>query len=526
MIRGGATAVLTSEQVSKENVRIASLAQERRPLRAATLALLVLACLASTLVLTWSMLHARRLELSNAVIATSNNAHTLAEQANSSFKMADTVLLSLVDNVEVGGLSSTNVNRIRQLMTKHIIQLPALQGLFIYDEQGRWVVTSAGTRYDGRNNSDRAYFQFHKTHPSRDAHIGRPIIGRTSGVWVIPVSRRIEHPDGSFAGVALATIKIDFFRKIYESLDIGEDGKILMTLNEGALLLRVPFDPAGIGSDITPHPIFRLQAQKNFPNRGGDLRVDGRRRIYSYSRVGDYPVGIIVLRVKDQVLRPWLHTAGFAYLALVVLVGGLLVLGRRVFRQVVLRDQLQRELMETKEKLEAANATLSTMAYIDGLTDLFNRRYYEKTFERELRRACRSGASVAVLIIDVDHFKKFNDRYGHPLGDECLRKVAQAILAGMRRSGDMAARYGGEEFVVVLPDTDLAGAQMVAETIRAHVESLVIEHADASGGVVTVSIGAHAGIPRTADDSGAAFVAAADAALYRAKVNGRNSVAT
>lgn len=525
MIRGGATAVLTSEQVSKDNDRIASLAQERRPLRAATIALLVLACLASTLVLTWSMLHARRLELSNAAIATSNNAHTLAEQANSSFKMADTVLLSLVDNVEVGGLSDTSIDRIRQLMTKHVLQLPALQGLFIYDENGRWMVNSAGARFDGRNNSDRAYFQFHKTHPSREVHIGGPIVGRTSGVWVIPVSRRIEHPDGSFAGVALATIKIDFFRKIYESLEIGDDGKILMTLNEGTLLLRVPFDAAGIGSDITPHPIFRLQAQKNFPNRGGDLRVDGEHRIYSYSRVGDYPVGIIVLRSKDQVLRPWLHTAGFAYLALVVLVGVLLVLGRRVFRQVVLRDHLQRELMETKEELEAANSTLSTMAYIDGLTDLFNRRYYETMFEEELRRACRSGTSLAVLIIDVDHFKKFNDRYGHPLGDECLRKVARAILAGMRRSGDMAARYGGEEFVVVLPDTDLAGARMVAETIRAHVESLVIEHADGAGGVVTVSIGVHAGIPRTAHDSGAAFVAAADAALYRAKVSGRNRVA-
>ena len=524
MIRGGATAVLTSEQVPKENERIASLFRERRPLRAATIALLVLACLASTLVLTWSMLHARRLELSNAAIATSNNARTLAEQANSSFKMADTVLVSLVDNVEVGGLSGTNVNRIRQLMTKHIMQLPALQGLFIYDEDGRWMVTSAGTHYGGRNNGDRAYFQYHKTHPSRDLHIGSPIVGRTSGVWVIPVSRRIEHPDGSFAGVALATIKVDFFRKIYESLDIGDDGRILMILNEGALLLRVPFDAGSIGSDITPHPIFRLQAQKNFPNRSGDIRVDGERRIYSYARVGDYPVGIVVLRSKGEVLRPWMHTAGFVYLALVLLVGGLLVLGRRVFRQIVLRDHLQRELMETKEELEAANSTLSTMAYIDGLTDLFNRRYYEKVFERELRRACRNASSLAVLIIDVDHFKKFNDRYGHPLGDECLKKVAQAILAGMRRSGDMAARYGGEEFVVVLPDTDLAGARMVAETIRAHVENLVIEHADAAAGVVTVSVGAHAGVPR-GDDSGPVFIAAADAALYRAKMAGRNRVA-
>lgn len=472
------------------------------------------------------MVHSRRLELSNAAIATSNNAHTLAEQANSSFKMADTVLVSLVDYVEVQGLSSLSVNRLRNLMTKHIMQLPALQGLFIYDENGRWIVNSSGTRYDGRNNSDRAYFQFHQAHPSREVHIGRPIIGRTSGVWVIPVSRRIEHPDGSFAGVALATIKVDFFRKIYEGLEIGDDGGILMTLNEGALLLRVPFDPGSIGSNVTGHPIFRLAALKNFPNSSGETDVGNQACLYTYSRVGDYPAGIIVLRSKDQVLRPWMYTAGFAYLALALLVGGLLVLGRRVLRQIVLRDHLQRELLATQGELEAANSSLSTMAYIDGLTDLFNRRYYEQVFEREVRRACRNGLSVAVLIIDVDHFKKFNDRYGHPLGDECLKMVAQAILAGMRRSGDMAARYGGEEFVVVLPETDLPGARMVAETIRANVAAKAIEHKDADSGAVTVSIGAHAGIPVGGDGCTAAFIAAADAALYRAKAGGRNRVAT
>lgn len=525
MIRGGATAVLTSEQLPKQNDRIASLSRARRPLRAATVALLVLAGLASVLVLTWSMLHARRLELSNAAIATSNNAHTLAEQANSSFKMADTVLVSLVDNVEVEGLSNLSLNRMRNLMTKHVMQLPALQGLFIYDENGGWVVNSSGTRDAGRNNGDRDYFQYHRTHPSREVHIGRPIVGRTSGVWVIPVSRRIDHADGSFAGVALATIKVDFFRSIYEGLDIGGDGRILMTLNEGALLLRVPFDAGSIGSDVTRHPIFSLQSHKHFPNRGGRIDVDGEDRTYAYSRVGDYPVGIIVSRSRSEVLRPWLHMAAFAYLALVALVGGLLVLGVRVFRQIVLREQLQGELLATKGELEAANASLTAMAYIDSLTDLFNRRYYEKTFERELRRASRNGASLAVLIIDVDHFKKFNDRYGHPMGDDCLRKVAQAILAGMHRSGDMAARYGGEEFVVVLPDTDLAGAQMVAETIRANVEGLVIEHADAPSGVVTVSIGVHAAVPHSGEGSGAALVAAADTALYRAKMGGRNRVA-
>ncbi|MGI4720887.1 MAG: diguanylate cyclase [Janthinobacterium lividum] len=525
MKRDGAAALLRKELGREEDRRFGRLYGKRRSLKAATVSLVLLACLAAASVMAWNVANSRRLELANAGINASNTALTLANQASSSFNVADTVLVSLVDKIETEGWSELNVDRLRTLMAKQMDHLPALQGLFVYDETGRWIANSSGRKFDGRNNGDRAYFRYHKGSRDRGVHIGSPIIGRTSGAWVLPVSRRIEHPDGSFAGVALATIKIDFYRRIYESLDLGPGGQVLMTLNDGTLLLREPFDQRELGRSIASSPEFLLQAQQAFATRTIDTELEGEALIFSHARIGSYPVGITVVKSQDTILDAWRNSAVFACLAMLVLIAGLLLLGRRVVRQVALRDQLERELLSTKAGLETANAALSTMAYIDGLTELFNRRYYEQALQREIGRASRNRAPIAVLMLDVDFFKKYNDRYGHQAGDATLKAVAQAIQRGLRRSGDLAARYGGEEFVVILPDTDLAGAREVAETIRSAVQARALAHQDAPGGVITVSIGIHAAVPEGGAD-GAELVARADAALYRAKEAGRNRSAS
>lgn len=519
--RDGAVALLRKEMGREDNARVGRLVGERRPLKAATISLVVLACLTAALVLAWSLLHARELELDRARIAASNTTLTLANQASSSFNVADSVLVSLVDKIEAEGWSELNVDRLRTQMAKQMAHLPALQGLFVYDETGRWIANSSARKFDGRNNSDRAYFQYHKHSRDRGVHIGSPIIGRTSGAWVLPVSRRIEHPDGSFAGVALATVRIDFYRRIYEGLDLGPGGEVMMTIDDGTLLLRSPFDARELGRNIASSPVFLLQAKQGFATQTIDAVIDGRARIYSHARIGVYPVGITLLQDQHAVLAGWRHSAVFAGLALLLLVVGLLLLGRHVVRQLALREQLERELLSTKAHLETANTALSTMAYIDGLTELFNRRYYEQALQREVGRASRNGSSIAVLMLDVDFFKKYNDRYGHQAGDVTLKAVARSIQRGLRRSGDLAARYGGEEFVVILPDTDLAGAREVAETIRVAVQACAIPHEDAPLGVVTLSVGMCAAVPQSGE-GGAALVARADAALYRAKAAGRN----
>jgi diguanylate cyclase (GGDEF)-like protein len=185
--------------------------------------------------------------------------------------------------------------------------------------------------------------------------------------------------------------------------------------------------------------------------------------------------------------------------------------------------RLRRELEEKNRKLERANHLLRSLSFLDALTGIANRRYFDTMLDREWSRAVRAGSTISVVIADIDHFKLLNDGYGHPRGDECLKRVATAIVEASHRPADCVARYGGEEFAMILPETDAAGAGHTAERVRSSVESLGLEHQSSPFGIVTVSLGAATCVPadgRTAPD----LIAAADQALYRAKTGGRNRV--
>jgi diguanylate cyclase (GGDEF)-like protein/PAS domain S-box-containing protein len=177
----------------------------------------------------------------------------------------------------------------------------------------------------------------------------------------------------------------------------------------------------------------------------------------------------------------------------------------------------------TELELETAVHELSEQASTDGLTGLANRRAFDIALDREWRHAARVGAPLSLLMIDVDHFKKFNDRYGHQAGDDCLRAVADCVLGNIRRPRDLLARYGGEEFVVILPATTVEGADGMAHAIQRAVNAEVISHSGSPDGHVTVSIGVACSRPMR-DGGPALLVEAADSALYAAKRNGRNRV--
>ncbi len=169
--------------------------------------------------------------------------------------------------------------------------------------------------------------------------------------------------------------------------------------------------------------------------------------------------------------------------------------------------------------------SLETLAARDALTGLANRRTFDDTLLAEVRRACRAGSPLSVLMLDVDCFKSLNDTHGHQHGDECLKAVAQAVLSALRRAGDIAARYGGEEFSVILPDTDQSGAAIIAERIRQAVEDLGLRPGDSAvAPVVTISVGAATATSDNLDM--AELLQSADAALYRSKREGRNRVTT
>ena len=172
-----------------------------------------------------------------------------------------------------------------------------------------------------------------------------------------------------------------------------------------------------------------------------------------------------------------------------------------------------------------AQRNLEHLATQDGLTELPNRRSFDEALTAELRRAAREDQPLSLLMLDVDCFKAYNDNYGHQRGDECLKSVAQAIRGALLRAGDTAARYGGEEFAVLLPNTDVAGARLIAERICASVALLGIHHAASTAACyVTVSIGSATG--EGSDLDAARLLGAADSALYASKHGGRNRVTT
>ncbi len=226
------------------------------------------------------------------------------------------------------------------------------------------------------------------------------------------------------------------------------------------------------------------------------------------------PISVQILAMGDR-----LHL----FMGLMVLIFGFTMLAtsarmRRFFQDSVeLRAQLSVSI-ETSQELEQ-------MLRIDTLTGIANRRLFDEMLEEEWRRAQRDGTVLAVIIADIDHFKSFNDRYGHPAGDRCLIAVAHAMRDALHRPGDLVARIGGEEFAFLLPDTPLPGARAVAEQVRRGVLGLGLRHeAPSVAGQVTVSLGL-----AVADDPAIAspddLLRAADQALYRAKRGGRNQAA-
>jgi len=265
----------------------------------------------------------------------------------------------------------------------------------------------------------------------------------------------------------------------------------------------------------------------------------GSRRVAYYTNI---PPGRYVFRVRaanndgvwserDAVVRltlkphfrqtPWFLGVCAAGLVLAGFGGARMRAARARARE---RD-LERTVAERTLQLEEANSKLQQLSQVDALTGIANRRRFEETLAREWRRAMRDGMPLSLVMIDIDHFKDFNDNLGHQVGDQCLRRVAGEIREALTRPGDVVARYGGEEFGAVLPSTPSRGAFAVAEMLRARVEALGIAHPTAATRIVTISAGV-ATAASGGDSSPEALVAAADEALYRAKRAGRNRVET
>jgi diguanylate cyclase (GGDEF)-like protein len=360
-------------------------------------------------------------------------------------------------------------------------------------------------------------------------------------------------PDGKPAGVFVAELDLSWFSKIAGQIAGNPENRALVIDSKSDMLLAASAPAAGESGDVeNQHPALR--AFRTHPEGGvvDGVGPDKTSCIYGYAPIGAtsgrdprpgaiLAVGIAwdsVMADANRHLTIWIC---LALVAIAAAVGAAAWLAETsVLRPVRLITRVASRLSEGElgaradlaavsvDELIVLGRTLNTMAasleqlaLTDGLTNIANRRRFDAALELEIARAMRTNEPLALLMIDSDHFKAYNDRYGHAAGDTCLRRIASALQAVPRRPADLVARYGGEEFVILLPNTDSSGAVELAGKVLAMIRALGIRHADAPGGRVSVSVGIAAG--RLAlPEEGRHLLEKADKALYAAKAGGRD----
>lgn len=492
----------------------------KTPLSSSLKSLLAFVVLVSLVLLgatAWQAVQARDVQLRNAQISVGNLASSIDRQAVDAIQQADNVLVELSERVVEDGLGDAQRQRLSRLMRRHVQALEGLQGLFVYDAQGAWMATSFSPRDDRPNNRDREYFIYHREHADREVHIGPVVISRTTNEPVIPVSRRLENPDGSFAGVVLATIPVSYFERFFHRLALDDNGVIFLAMRDGTILVRRPARSPEQTNTLIKGEIFtRYLPQSRQGTAMVTSVVDGITRLYGYTESEQFPLVVAAGLSRQAILADWTADAYRDAMLVGVVIIAFGLLGAMLYGQI-------RRAERSKAALADANLELESLAQSDSLTDLANRRRFDAALQVEFARALRNRTSLAVVLFDIDLFKQYNDTYGHLGGDECLRQVASILRHHVRRPGDLVARYGGEEFILLLPDTDIAGALTVAEQIRLAVSKAHLTHRTSPFGRVTISGGAHA-MQRENATTPLALLETADASLYLAKQNGRNRV--
>jgi diguanylate cyclase (GGDEF)-like protein len=255
--------------------------------------------------------------------------------------------------------------------------------------------------------------------------------------------------------------------------------------------------------------------------------IEACRLIKSFEYLRDIPIIIVTATGQAKELQMAFAAGAIDYIPKPLNKAELLARVRSALKlkhEMDCRKAREKELLRVKKQLEQANQILQRLSSLDGLTGIANRRRFDEFLEQEWRRATRDATPLSLILIDIDFFKAYNDTYGHQIGDDCLKQVANMLSSKLNRSGDLVARYGGEEFVVLLPGTEVKGAAVIAKGLCAGVEALKIAHSNSQiSDRVTISLGVASAIPEL-NSSPADLISAADQALYQAKQEGRNRV--
>jgi len=451
----------------------------------------------------WDM--ARR-DRAKALDGATNLVATIASDIYRNIELYDLSLQAVVEGLNLPGIDQLSPLFRNLLLFDRAATAKDLGSILVIDSTGKLTIDSLSAIPSDTNFSQRDFFQVHQQHANAGLYISRPWIA-SSGEYLISLSRRLANPDGSFAGVVAGTMRLSYFHDLFRKVKLGDEDSLTLMRTDGTVLMRTPFNIDSIGANFSTSAIFEKFPKSSSGWYESIAVSDGLKRLFAYQQISEQPLLMTNGLSVDAIYVGWRHDAW--------LIGSLTLLlcGINVALVVFLARELRRR--------GRAEQQLAILATTDALTGLCNRRGFDEAIGREWSRCERSREPVALLLIDVDHFKAYNDEYGHQLGDQVLSMIARRIAASVQRPCDVSARYGGEEFAVLLPGESVTGALHVAEQIR--VDVLSLRSSEAGGDVVpTVSIGAAsmlAGAGSPCD-----LIRFADAALYDAKRKGRNRI--
>jgi diguanylate cyclase (GGDEF)-like protein len=448
---------------------------------------------------------------------------------------------------------SGNCNQYLADLTTNI---PWIRDLSIASDDGR-IKCSTQPLALGLNVSDRLHFQ--NALAAREFALSDYMINRSNDVPSVVATYPIIKDDGSLGGVVLAVINLQWISDLAATAAQHSGAAVLLLDSTGTLVAGSADQQAYIGKRFAGSEL----AREMLANDSGTVTVpalDGVQRIFAYVRVPWTQARLAVGLDEGAVHAGIDHEIGVAYLQLIAF--GLFVLLIAWFggEQLVVRpirslvrtatrfgrgdlhvratqepwvaefaplaaalDDMAAKLAAREEELQIANRHLDELASLDGLSGLANRRGFDREIEREWQKAAESHKPLALMMVDIDHFKLFNDRYGHVSGDTCLRAVGETLSLVTLEEAVLVARYGGEEFALLLPGLDINRAAALAEEARRAIEDLMINHSESPMGHVTISIGVDSMVPDKFQ-SYANLIEAADGALYAAKRRGRNAV--
>jgi len=450
-------------------------------------------------------------------------------------------------------LESSNCN---QYLTDLTTNIPWIRDLSVAATDGR-IKCSTEPLAIGLNMSDRTHFQ--NALNSREFALSDYMINRLNQVPSVVATFPVITADGSVGGVVLGVINLQWISDLAATAAQHSGASVLLLDSSGTLIAGSGDQQPFIGKQVDGTAL----AQDMLANDEGTVTApgfDGVPRIFAYVRVPWTQARLAVGLDESAVHSGIDHTIDVAYLELGVFGIFVLLLAWFGGEQLVVKpirslvrtatrfgrgdlhvratqerwvaefaplaaalDDMAAKLAEREEELQIANQHLEELASLDGLSGLANRRGFDRELEREWHGAGERGAPIALMMVDIDHFKLFNDRYGHVAGDTCLRAVGETLSLVTLEEAVLVARYGGEEFALLLPGLDIERAAALADEARRAVQDLMINHSESPCGHVTVSIGVESMLPQKFQTS-ADLVEAADTALYDAKRRGRNNV--